>query len=60
MTPRAITITIRPTGLPGYRITGLFASTTDAAIFALEQLGERQGSVSAKVAGGERVAGETP
>lgn len=46
---KTIAITIRPAGLPGYRITGLFPTTTDAALFALSQLGERQGSVSAKV-----------
>lgn len=47
---KRITITIRPVGLPVRRITGLFASTTDAAIFAIGQLGDRAGSVSAKVA----------
>lgn len=47
---KTITITIRPVGEPAQRITGLFATTTDAAIFAMEHLGERQGSVSAKVA----------
>lgn len=47
---KRITITIRPKGLPVRRITGLFASTTDAALFAIEQLGEQAGSVSAKVA----------
>lgn len=43
-------ITIRRTGLPGLRFEGIFKSTTDAALFGLEQLGEQQGSVSAKVA----------
>lgn len=47
---KRITITIRPAGLPAYRITGLFPSTTDAALFAIDQLGDRGGSISAKVA----------
>lgn len=46
---RRIQITIRPIGEPALRITGLFASTTDAAIFAIEQLGGRRGSVKAEV-----------
>ncbi len=43
-------ITVRPVGLPGMRFTGLFPSTTAAALLGLDQLGERNGSVSAKVA----------
>jgi len=46
---KRITITIRPAGLPAYRIIGLFPSTTDAALFAIDQLGDRAGSISAKV-----------
>jgi hypothetical protein len=46
---KRIAITVRPVGQPAEHITGLFASTTDAALFGLEQLGERAGSVSARV-----------
>ena len=45
---RRIRITIRPAGEPAVRITGLFATTTDAAIFAIQQLGDRRGSVKAE------------
>lgn len=41
-------ITVRPVGLPVEHFSGLFQSTTDAAIFAIEQLGDRPGSISAK------------
>lgn len=43
-------ITIRPAGEPIERITGLFPSTTDAALFAIDRLGDRLGSISARVA----------
>lgn len=41
-------ITVRPSGLPAYRLPGLYASTTDAACAALDLLGEQPGSVSVK------------
>lgn len=48
MTP--ILITIRQRGVPARRIVGLFASTTDAVIHTLEQLGDSlRGSISAEV-----------
>jgi hypothetical protein len=46
---KRITITVRPAGQPAERITGLFATTTDATLFGLDRLGEREGSVSARV-----------
>ena len=44
-----IVITIRQRGLPARRIVGLFATTTDAVIHALELLGDAmQGSITAR------------
>ena len=46
---RPIVITIRQRGLPARRIVDLFATTADAVIHTLEQLGDTvRGSISAK------------
>lgn len=46
---KRITVTIRRKGQPSQRITGLFASTTDAIISAMEIAGAQPCSISAKV-----------
>jgi hypothetical protein len=46
---KRITITISRKGLPRQRFTGLFASTADAIISALEIAGTEPCSISAKV-----------
>jgi hypothetical protein len=46
---KRITITISRPGAPRQRITGLFASTADAIISALEHAGTEPFSISAKV-----------
>lgn len=46
---KRITVTISRKGLPRQRITGLFASTADAVISAMEIAGAQPCSISAKV-----------
>jgi hypothetical protein len=46
-----VLITVRPAGLPALRYPGIFKTTTDAALAAMDRLGERPGSVSVKAIG---------
>jgi hypothetical protein len=43
-----VLITVRPAGLPAQRYPGIYKTTTDAALAAMDRLGERPGSVSVK------------
>ena len=47
---KVVIVTIRRRGVPDRRLVGLFASTADAVIHTLEQLGDTvRGSISAQV-----------
>lgn len=47
---KSITVTISRKGLPRQRFTGLFRSTADAVIAAIDMAGDQPCSISAKVA----------
>ncbi len=46
---KAMAITISQRGLPKRRIVGIFASTADAVIRALDLLGEQVGAIKVEV-----------
>lgn len=47
---KRIAITIKRPGLPAQRITGLYPSTTDAVLSAMDLVGDEACSISARVA----------